>query len=204
MRGPRAKTLFKAQELTQDLSQKDEIKNSSASSELMKMQLVSSSAFRRLSDVCGDIWLAGAYTNNRGRHRCREEAGSGRAGGQAGEVRRQEAGERKEGGSLGDVRLESMSASSFGSVIKKRINERQTRTLLRVPQQLASPGKVCAAAAAQEGAQCGRAVPHVDSLSLRIRLQLRELPTQFTAYRPKIPPFHFFFSPGSHLHLSVG
>lgn len=155
----------------------------------MKMQLVSSSGFRRLSDVCGDIWLAGAYTNNRGRHRCREEAGSGRA---ADEVRRQEAGERKEGGSLGDVRLESMSASSFGSVIKKRINERQTRTLLRVPQQLASPGKVCAAADAQEGAECGRAVPHIDSLSLRIRLQLRELPTQFTAYRPKIPPFHFF------------
>lgn len=159
----------------------------------MKKQLVSSSGFRRLSDVCGDIWLAGTYTNKRGRHRCREEAGSGRAGGRAAdEVRRQEAGERKEGGSLGDVRLESMSASSFGSVIKKRINERQTRTLLRVPQQLASPGKVCAAADAQEGAEYGRAVPLIDSLSLRIRLHLRELPTQFTAYRPKIPPFHFF------------
>lgn len=99
--------------------------------------------------------------------------------------------EREEGGSLGDVRPESKSASSFGSVIKKRINERQTRTLLRVPQQLASSRKVCSAADAQEGAERGRRVPLIDSLSLRIRLQLRELWAQFTADCPKIPPSHF-------------
>lgn len=63
----------------------------------MKMQLVSSSGFRRLSDVCGDIWLAGAYTNNRGRHRCREEAGSGRAGGRRTKLEDRKPGkERKE------------------------------------------------------------------------------------------------------------
>lgn len=110
-----------------------------------------------------------------GRSAYKQERQTGAIRRRADEVRRQGAGERKEGGSLGDVRPECMSVSFFGSVIKKGINERQTHTLLRVQQQLASPGKVCSAADVQEGAQRGRSVPLIDSLSLQICLQLREI-----------------------------
>lgn len=106
----------------------------------MKMQLVSGLGFPPPFLIfAGEFgWQERIQTREADTGAVRRQAGM-QAGGA--ELEDRKPGKRKEGGSLGDARPECTSASFFGSVIKKRINERQTHALLPLPQQLASPGK---------------------------------------------------------------